>query len=148
MDLLLWRHAEAIDSTPDHARALTEKGIKQAEKMAGFLRQHLSDDCLMLSSPALRAQQTISTLSNNVSVAPALAPGASVQDVLQTTHWPSANGMVLVAGHQPTLGQVAAHLLDYKNGGFKIKKGAVWWFNRREGSAQTTLRLVISPDLL
>ena len=148
MDLLLWRHAEAVDSMPDHARVLTEKGIKQAEKMAGFLRQKLPDDCHMLSSPATRTQQTISTLSSHFTVAPALAPGASVQDVLLTAHWPSTNGMVLVAGHQPTLGQVAAHLLDCKNGGFKIKKGAVWWFNRREGSAQTTLRMVISPDLL
>ena len=148
MDLLLWRHAEAVDSTPDHARVLTEEGIKQAEKMAGFLRQHLSDDCLMLSSPAIRAQQTISTLSNNFTVAPSLAPGASIRDVLQAAHWPSTSGMVLIAGHQPTLGEVAAHLFNCDNGGFKIKKGAVWWFNRREGSAQTTLRLVISPDLL
>ena len=76
MDLLLWRHAEAVDSMPDHARVLTEKGIKQAEKMAGFLRQKLPDDCHMLSSPATRTQQTISTLSSHFTVAPALAPGS------------------------------------------------------------------------
>jgi phosphohistidine phosphatase len=33
---------------------------------------------------------------------------------------------------------------------WSIKKGAVWWFSRRErdGDSETTLRLVISPDLL
>lgn len=148
MDLLLWRHAEAVDSTPDHARALTEKGIKQAERMARFLRQHLTNDCRMLSSPAIRTQQTIAALSNHFKVAPTLAPGASIQDVLQTADWPSAKGMVLIVGHQPTLGEVAAHLIGCQDSSFKIKKGSVWWFNCRECSSQTTLRLVISPDLL
>jgi len=148
MDLLLWRHAEAVDSTPDHARVLTKKGINQAKIMAGFLHQHLLNDCIMLSSPAIRTQQTIAALNCHFTVASALAPGASAQDVLQTVQWPNTNGMVLAVGHQPTLGEVAAHLLGCDNGGFKIKKGAVWWLNRREGSSQTTLRLVVSPDLL
>jgi phosphohistidine phosphatase len=33
---------------------------------------------------------------------------------------------------------------------WSIKKGAVWWFSRREreDNSETTLRLVIAPDLL
>ena len=34
MDLILWRHADAQDGSPDMERALTAKGLKQAELMA------------------------------------------------------------------------------------------------------------------
>ncbi len=36
MDLLLWRHAEAEDGTPDLKRKLTPRGEKQARQMAGI----------------------------------------------------------------------------------------------------------------
>ena len=34
MDLLLWRHAEAVDGIPDNTRELTERGLRQAHKVA------------------------------------------------------------------------------------------------------------------
>ena len=34
MELILWRHAEAEDTNPDLARALTRKGRNQASRMA------------------------------------------------------------------------------------------------------------------
>ncbi|HEU0283076.1 MAG TPA: phosphohistidine phosphatase SixA [Gallionella sp.] len=150
MDLILWRHAEAADGTPDHARELTTKGIKQAEKVAAFLHRHLPDHSRVLASPAARAQQTAAAFTNRFTLAPTIAPGASAQAVLQAAHWPDAGGAVLVVGHQPTLGEVAAQLLGCNDYSLNIKKGALWWFNRREreGSAQVTLRLVISPDFL
>ena len=37
MDLILWRHADAEDGSPDLRRALTRKGEKQAEHMAAWL---------------------------------------------------------------------------------------------------------------
>ena len=40
MDLLLWRHAEAVDGTPDHLRELTPRGLKQARRMANWLDAH------------------------------------------------------------------------------------------------------------
>ena len=125
MDLILWRHAEAVDGTPDHARELTPRGIKQAVKVADFLRPHLPDDCRILAS-------------------------ASAQAVLHTARWPDAGGTVLVVGHQPALGEVAAQLLGCDGYPLSVKKGALWWFNRREreGSAHITLRLVITPDFL
>jgi len=150
VDLILWRHAEAADGAPDHARELTAKGVKQAEKIAAFLHRHLPDRARVLVSPAMRAQQTAAAFTHRFTLAPALAPGASAQDVLQAAHWPSANDTVLVVGHQPTLGEVAAQLLGCDDGSLNIKKGALWWFSRREreGMAQVTLRLVIAPDFL
>lgn len=150
MDLILWRHAEAADGTPDHARELTAKGIKQAEKIAAFLHQHLPDNTRILASPATRAQQTAAAFTDHFTLAPTLAPGAPAQSVLQAARWPDAGDTVLIVGHQPTLGEVAAQLLGCNDYPLSIKKGALWWFSRREreGSAQITLRLVITPDFL
>ncbi len=148
MDLILWRHAEAEDGLHDHARELTEKGRKQAVKMAAFLHQHLPSDTKILASPAIRTQQTVAALSANFTTMPAIAPGASVHAVLQAVRWPNADGTVLVVGHQPTLGSVAAQLLGCEQESMRIKKGGLWWLSRPEGSSVTTLRLVITPDFL
>ena len=148
MDLILWRHAEAVDGSPDHARELTAKGIKQAGKVAAFLHQHLPGDHRILVSPATRAQQTVAALTGHFTLAPTIAPGASALAVLQAARWPDAGGTVLVVGHQPTLGEVAATLLGCKGHSLSIKKGALWWFSQREDAEQATLRLAITPDFL
>jgi phosphohistidine phosphatase len=150
MELLLWRHAEAEDGTPDIARELTAKGQRQADRVAAFLDRHLPSDTRILVSPAARTRQTVSALTDHFTLAPSLAPGASVQDVLDAARWPNSDGSVLIVGHQPTLGAVAAQLLESTETSLSIKKGALWWFSRRErdGVAQTTLRLVITPEFL
>ena len=144
VDLILWRHAEAEDSIPDNARILTAKGRKQAEKVAALLRVHLPEHARILVSPATRTQQTVAALTKHYTVVPALAVGASVESVLQAAGWPDAGGTVLLVGHQPTLGEVAASLLGCEP--LSIKKGALWWFGERDGYAQ--LRLVIAPEFL
>lgn len=148
MDLILWRHAEAEDGTPDHARELTAKGHKQAAKTAVFLRQHLPDDTRIIVSPATRAVQTVTALTDHFTLAPTIAPGASAQAVLLAARWPEAGGTVLIVGHQPTLGEVAAQLLGCDDCSFSVKKSGLWWFNLRDGYSQATLRLVIAPDML
>lgn len=150
MELILWRHAEAADSSPDMARELTEKGQLQAQKMAAFLQQHLPADTRILVSPATRTRQTVAALTNKFTVVNSLAPNASAHAILQAARWPNGNDTVLIVAHQPTLGAVAALLLGSAETSLSIKKGALWWFSRRErdDSAQTTLRLVITPDML
>jgi phosphohistidine phosphatase len=150
MDLILWRHAEAEDGVPDMQRALTDKGRKQAEKMARWLRSHLPDDARILVSPALRTQQTASALTRDFSTLDTLAPGADAKSVLQAAGWPRAGGVVVVVGHQPTLGEVLAHVMADRNDSWSVKKGAIIWLtNRKHGnSAETVLKAVLPPDLL
>lgn len=148
MDLILWRHAEAKEGSPDHARELTAKGLKQAAKVAAFIRPHLPGDLRILVSPASRTRQTVAALTNHFTLVSTIAPGASAQAVLQAAHWPNDTGTVLVVGHQPTLGEVAAQLLGGESTALSIRKGGVWWFSQREGSASAALRLVITPDFL
>ena len=148
MDLILWRHADAEEGFPDLARQLTEKGRKQAEKMAAYLSTHLPSDTRILCSPAIRTQQTVSALTKNFTIVPAIAPDASVHAVLQAVRWPNGPGTVLVVGHQPTLGAVAAQLLGSTQTSLRVKKGSLWWFSCREHTSETTLRVVLTPELL
>lgn len=150
MDLILWRHAEAEDGLDDLARALTPKGRRQAEKMAHWLNPRLPASCRVLTSPARRARQTADALGRPLEVAPGLAPGAGWQAVLEAAGWPGdEDDCVLVAGHQPTLGEVAAKLLG-SEGSLSVRKAAAWWFSARGrgGRAGVVLRAVIGPDLL
>ncbi len=146
MDLILWRHAEAEDGSPDISRKLTEKGRKQAEKTADFLRRHLPRDTRILVSPAIRTQQTVAALTDRFTTVASIAPGASAHAVLQAAGWPRSGQTVLVVGHQPTLGMVAAQLLGCEP--LRIKKSGLWWLSRDEGDAETTVRLAITPDFL
>jgi phosphohistidine phosphatase len=151
MQLILWRHAEAEDSNPqgDLARNLTKKGRKQAERMAAWLAPRLDADWRILSSPAARAVQTVAPLDRACEVRDGLAPERGPRELLREAGWP-AGGRVVVVGHQPTLGEVAAQLLGGDEGEVSIKKGAIWWFTTRERDAntETVLKVVIDPEML
>lgn len=150
MELILWRHAEAVDGQPDMERCLTAKGVKQAERMATFLRSRIPQDTRILVSPAVRAQQTASALTKHFITEPAIAPNCSVNSLLNAARWPDGEGCVLLVGHQPVLGEAAALMLCDSRASFSVKKGSIWWLSRRhnEGDYQTSLRLAITPDLL
>lgn len=150
MDLILWRHAEAADGTPDHSRTLTVKGEKQARQMAAWLRKRLPDDTRILVSPATRTVQTAMALSNQYEITAEVGTGASVVSMLAAVGWPDASGTVLVVGHQPTLGQLASLLLSGSEQECSIKKGAVWWLTNRvrRDETQTVLRCMMTPDML
>jgi phosphohistidine phosphatase len=150
MDLILWRHAHAEDATPDLRRALTQKGERQAAHMARWLSEHLPPDVSVLVSPALRAQQTARALTAEFETEPALAPGASYASILSAAHWPETKGAVLVVGHQPGLGQVAALLLSGEPAMWTIKKGALFWVAHRVRGEdpQVVLRAALSPEFL
>ena len=150
MDLILWRHAEAEDGFPDHGRKLTDKGERQALRMAEWLKAHLPEEARIIVSPTTRTQQTAVALTRKGIVVKEVEPGASVAALLGAAGWPDAKGAVVVVGHQPTLGQVAAYLLANAPESWNIKKGSVWWFSNRtrQAGTQTVLRAVMSPEFL
>lgn len=153
MDLILWRHAEAEDggaALPDAKRRLTARGDKQAHDMAKWLKQHLPKKLKILVSPAVRTQQTAHALALPFEVEPRIAAGADTADLLAAAGWPGHSGAVLLVGHQPTLGRLAALLLTGAEADWSVKKGGVWWLSKRsrEGHDQTVLRAVMNPELL
>ena len=149
MDLILWRHAEAEDGVPDKTRKLTAKGEKQAREMADWLAARLPKDVRVMTSNATRAMQTASALTGEAEIVPALAVGADAAAVLGAAGWPD-NGTVVLVGHQPTLGRIAALLLCGQEADWSVKKGAVWWITNRvrQDEAQTVLRAVVAPEML
>jgi phosphohistidine phosphatase len=153
MDLLLWRHAEAHEAEPggdDLKRALTSRGEKQAARMAAWLDRQLPDGARILVSPARRAEQTALALGRKYKLREELAPGATVEQLLEVAHWSQGRGVTLLVGHQPVLGQTIARLLAIHGSECNVKKGAVWWLRHRlrDGVSQTTLMSVQSPDIL
>lgn len=148
MQLIVWRHAEAEDGIPDEERALTEKGQEQARKMAQWLKQHLPEPMRVLVSPARRAQQTAQALGVQIETREELGVGSSARRILRATDWPHGEGTLIVVGHQPALGRLAAVLLSGKEADWHLKKGAMWWFEttiRADRSAETFLRTVLAP---
>src|SRR5512145_2468746 len=114
MELILWRHAEAVDGVPDNDRALTEKGRRQAQRMAHFLASRLPKNTRILVSPALRAQQTASAYSRHFDTEPAIGTRADAHRALAASGWPDVDGAVMLVGHQPWLGELAALLMTGK----------------------------------
>jgi phosphohistidine phosphatase len=153
MDLILWRHADAFDSedaAADFDAALTPKGERQAQRMAGWLGRQLPSSARVIASPARRAQQTAGALERKFKTVPALAPDGTVDALLIAARWPAAREAVVVVGHQPVLGTAAAALLTGDSHPWAVRKAALWWLRsrEREGRLQIVLHTVISPDLL
>lgn len=150
MDLILWRHAEAEDGSPDLERVLTPKGHKQARRMADWLTSQLPESCRILVSPARRTLQTAEPLGRKFKIHNDLAPGADPEDVLKAANWPAGKESVLIVGHQPTLGQLAALLLTGEAQEWEMRKAGAWWFAQREPGDPFSvyLKAVMSHDLV
>lgn len=153
MDLILWRHAEAVEGDPggdDMARVLTPRGEKQAARMAAWLDRQLPDSVRIWASPARRTEQTVRALDRKFRFSPALSPTASSAQLLELVQWPQAKGCVLLVGHQPSLGHTIAILMGLNDSECAVKKGSLWWLRHREreAGAQTVVVTVQSPEVL
>ncbi len=151
MDLILWRHAEALDADgrlSDLERPLTKRGHKQAKKLARWLLERLPEQRRILVSPARRTRETADELGAAYEIEPLIGPGASAGELLVAAGWPGHQGTVLLVGHQPSLGEAAALLLTGEELGLSVRKGAVWWFSGRQrgGRGEAVLRSVIDPE--
>ncbi len=161
MNLILWRHAEAIDlgipvtpgSKRDLERALTEKGKQQAQATAQWLKKNVKRKLRVICSPAVRAVQTAKAYSDKPEIIDDLNPLADTSHVLGAINWPQGDD-VLVIGHQPWVGRVASLLLAGEEQDWSVKKSAIWWLSHRvrqqeqQEKPQTLLRLVLPPDLI
>ena len=141
MELILWRHADAEDGTPDLARRLTRKGRKQAARVAEWLEERLPKDYVLISSPAARARETAEALGKP-RIVDTLAPGASVKEILRAAGWPDGSGTIVAVGHQPDFGRAIAAVVTGRESDWTLKKGGLWWL------APDEVRAAISPDLL
>jgi phosphohistidine phosphatase len=148
MDLVLWRHADAEDGSPDAARRLTRKGAKQARRMAAWLRAHLPAGTTVMTSPAVRAVQTAQAYAKSPLVVRETALGASGAELLRAVGWPRGKDTVLLVGHQPALGAAAALAITGAAADWPLRKGAIWWLRSGDRGQKAATIAVLSPALL
>jgi phosphohistidine phosphatase len=132
-DVYLVRHAIAAergDEWPDDSkRPLTETGINRfTEVVEGLAWLGASVDEIF-TSPLIRAKQTATLLATglgnktSVKTLDALAPGYSPRQVMNELSRAAKHHRIALVGHEPGLGELAAHLLGapralpFKKGG-------------------------------
>jgi phosphohistidine phosphatase len=112
MRLYLVRHAKAADGTPDELRPLTNAGRETARSLGKQLAADGVRPDAVLSSPLVRARETADEIARGVGVQAEadnrLAPGATAGDVREAVA--GRGEIVVVVGHQPDCGRVAAAL--------------------------------------
>jgi phosphohistidine phosphatase SixA len=110
--LYLVRHAEAAPGQPDELRPLTENGREQARSLATKLAATGSKPAAVVTSPLLRARQTGAELARamgtSVAIDDRLRPGATAERVREAIA--GLGDEVVVVGHQPDCGRIAAAL--------------------------------------
>ena len=150
MDLILWRHADAAPGDPDADRPLTDKGRRQAKKMAQWLNRNLPANCRIVSSPAVRTVQTAQALERKFRQHADLGTDTTPEKLLDAIGWPDGREPVLVVGHQPTLGQVCALLLSGMTQDWVVRKGSIVWISQRDEEEMNGLYLkaALSPAML
>ncbi len=121
--IYLVRHATAAEraqSTPDFARPLTEKGIKESKKVASALKKMDIKPQIIVSSPAKRAVQTAEIFAKIFRYAQAdIILDQSIYDatdgklfLLSIQKLDDKKDNVFLFGHEPTISEFASSLLE------------------------------------
>ena len=133
-DIYIVRHAIAADRgeewPDDTKRPLTDTGITRfKEAVAGLTWLGVEIDEIF-TSPLVRAKQTAAILAHglgnktSVKTLEALAPGHSSRQVMNELSGLAKRHRIALVGHEPGLGDLAAHLLGSSRA-LPFKKGGV-----------------------
>jgi phosphohistidine phosphatase len=153
VELYLVRHAIAAtrgeEWPDDDKRPLTARGVSRFREAVEGLRTLGVEVDEIFTSPLVRARQTADLLAAGLPGKPpirtldALAPGHEPRSVLAQLARASRRRRVALVGHEPGLGELAAHLigagraLPFKKGGVcridvesltSRRPGALTWF--------------------
>jgi phosphohistidine phosphatase len=140
MLIYLLRHAEAeLLAESDRARRLTPKGDEQAERVGKFCHEQGIEPPVILSSPVIRARQTAKLVAKSLPgaelievpwAACGMDPWAAMEELKSYAKLPS----VMLVGHQPDLGALAAVLLGMDNAqGLRVRKALLLGIDASHG---------------
>jgi phosphohistidine phosphatase len=132
--LYLVRHAIAAergdDWPDDNKRPLTERGISRFKEGVGGLKELDSAIDEIFTSPLVRAKQTAELLAGGVDGKPtvklldALAPGHSPAVMMAQLAKVAKRRRIALVGHEPDLGELAAHLIGARRP-MPFRKGGI-----------------------
>lgn len=132
MELIVLRHGKAEDSNPggDTARALVEKGRRQARDAGILLKSSGLLPEIVLTSPLVRARQTAEEFCNAAGI-----PGPVVQSWLASGMIPQTTltelvgfrefSRVAIVGHEPDISGLLQWILGAHGSAIEIKKGTI-----------------------
>ena len=122
--LLLLRHAKAERSEAgmeDRVRKLIERGRKDAAKMGAYMASHGLVPDRVVTSPAVRTQETWKFAASAFRIAPTLASPERLYNAQPTSilgvikEAPTAAHTLLIIGHNPGLHELALMLIASGN---------------------------------
>lgn len=123
MRIYLFRHGEALSKgdpsvSSDAERPLIEEGVRRTRQSAeGLVKLGLSFDAI-LTSPWMRARQTAQIVAEVLEfpgkpeVMEQLAGDRSVEDAIGALATHDKQDHIMLVGHQPLLGEIAAYCLS------------------------------------
>jgi phosphohistidine phosphatase len=132
LELYLIRHGVAAergeDYPDDSKRPLTSEGIARLRKEAKALEALDVSFDQILSSPLVRARQTADVFAEAMKApianTDALTPAGSPAHVIQELGKHMRKARIALVGHEPNMGELAAHLIGSKVP-LSFKKGAI-----------------------
>lgn len=155
-ELYLLRHAHAGDPMawdgPDERRPLSDKGEKQADRLARFLAGIGFQPDRIVTSPKVRAAQTAELVARQLNVrvdvddrlGRTLGPGA-LESILRDAGDPDRPMLV---GHDPDFSDLLAELCDAPRVTMRKCALARIDVSRPVEPGSGTLRWLVPPDLL
>jgi phosphohistidine phosphatase len=158
MELYLFRHGIAEDAPPgrsDSSRALTDAGRERSAAVAKMAREAGVAPSLIASSPYLRAVQTAEVAAKEFGYSgdlvrlPSLVPHGTPEAVWTDIRDLRDETAVLLVGHEPLMGHLAAYLLNAPSLQVDVKKSAMLRIDLANlgASPRGILRWMIIPKL-
>lgn len=131
-ELILLRHAHAESAKPDLSdaqRALSARGIVEAEDAGHWLSEHAALPARVLCSPALRARQTLDYALGQIDAAiESRIYEATAGELVSLIDEHSDAHRLLLVGHNPGFETLVALLATGQSGDFRgIPPGGVAW---------------------
>ena len=154
MELILLRHGKAEDSHPqgDGARALVDKGRKQARRAGRILKAADGAPEIVLTSPLQRAVQTAEEFCHGAGI-----PGPVLQGWLACGCMPATAlaelaafhdfKRVAIVGHEPDFSRIIQWCLGAYGTAIEMKKGALAGIRINPPSRFGTLLYLVPPKL-
>jgi phosphohistidine phosphatase len=133
MIIYFLRHGLAEDravwTRDDGERPLTEKGILQMERAAGWIADLVPDLDAILTSPLVRAKQTAQIVAEKLGMEASLveeirlSPGFNYEDLQQIIHEHAGAEALILVGHEPDFSLTISDLIG--GGRIVCKKGGL-----------------------
>lgn len=158
MEIYLFRHGIAEDAAPGHSdaeRRLTAEGERQVAEVVRLARRGGLGNPRVISSPYVRAVETARIALRELGIGAeliqtaALVPYGEPENAWTELRDYRAEHAVLLAGHEPLMGRLAAYLLNSPGLQVKMKKSAMLRIDVEgvRAAPRGVLRWMITPGL-